>query len=570
MSISTKKKKNTSLSKRAMKTTIIGTVLVGLVGLGVGFGIYASNLFEDIVWKDFEIAKTAATLSEDITDPQDAANQTMEIYRSLSDKERAKMGEDSYYAHFDPVTESEEYEMLYSMLHHFRNLYVVNNVYYAVYDKDAGVLIHVADSDTKEKIHYRTGDTEPVHPEGLEKLLNWKEGEGLPYYVDSTEDFVWICTTGTQIGKDRGNLVGLLLVDFTMKDMKHDVIMFLVQYVAMITIAAGVFGIFLNWRLNKQLIRPINEIAHAAQNYVKDRKTGSNETGHFFSLHIETGDEVEHLANVMADMEQELAGYIEDLTNMTAKEARVNTELEMAARIQKGVLPDTIATFPERSEFEICATMEPAKEVGGDFYDSFLVDEDHLCMIMADVSGKGIPAALFMMAAKILLRNHAKMGKSPSEIMHDTNEDICEANEMEMFVTIWLGILEISSGKLIACNAGHEYPVFQHADGAFELLKDKHNFVVGGMPGKEYEQYEVQLRQGDKLFVYTDGVPEALNDAEQVFGLERLCTALNQQADAEPLQVIENVRKAVDDFVQDAEQFDDMTMLCMKYKGMGE
>ncbi|MBQ6152752.1 MAG: serine/threonine-protein phosphatase [Ruminococcus sp.] len=250
--------------------------------------------------------------------------------------------------------------------------------------------------------------------------------------------------------------------------------------------------------------------------------------------------------------------------------SRLETELTMASSIQADMLPSIYPAFPERPEFDIYASMDPAKEVGGDFYDFFLIDEDHLCMVMADVSGKGVPAALFMMASKIIIANNAMLGKSPSQILTDTNTAICSNNREEMFVTVWLGILELSTGKLTAANAGHEYPVLSDKNGKYELVKDKHGFVIGGMTGIKYKEYELQMEKGSKLFLYTDGVPEATDAHKELFGTERMLDALNEASTAEPKAVLEQVRKAVDGFVQDAEQFDDLTMLCVEYKGPQE
>ena len=253
------------------------------------------------------------------------------------------------------------------------------------------------------------------------------------------------------------------------------------------------------------------------------------------------------------------------------KEAsRIETELTMASSIQADMLPNIYPAFPERPEFDIFASMDPAKEVGGDFYDFFLIDDDHLCMVMADVSGKGVPAALFMMASKIILANNAMMGKSPGQILTDTNAAICANNREEMFVTVWLGILEISTGKLTAANAGHEYPIVKYAGGNFALHKDKHGFVIGGMDGVKYKEYELRLTPGSKLFLYTDGVPEATNAGEELFGTERLLDALNVENTVTPEQILRNVRSSVDAFVKEAEQFDDLTMLCLEYKGTNE
>ena len=211
--------------------------------------------------------------------------------------------------------------------------------------------------------------------------------------------------------------------------------------------------------------------------------------------------------------------------------------------------------------------MDPAKEVGGDFYDFFLIDEDHLGMVMADVSGKGIPAALFMMASKIILQSVAMLGGSPAEILTRTNEAICSNNQAEMFVTVWAGILEVSTGKLTAANAGHEYPIIKRPDGPFEIIKDKHGFVIGGMEGIRYKEYEMQLEPGTKIFVYTDGAPEATDENNKMFGMDRLVDALNADPQASPKQLLANVRKAVDRFVDGAEQFDDLTMMCVEYRG---
>ena len=280
-----------------------------------------------------------------------------------------------------------------------------------------------------------------------------------------------------------------------------------------------------------------------------------------------TKDEIEILAESFASLSGRARDYIAQITQITAEKERIGTELALATRIQGDMLPNIYPAFPERPEFDIYASMDPAKEVGGDFYDYFLVDDDHLCMVMADVSGKGVPAALFMMASKIILANNAMMGKSPSQILRDTNEAICANNREEMFVTVWLGILEISTGKLTAANAGHEYPAIRQSDGSFILYKDPHGLVVGGMEGTSYREYTLELQPGAKIFVYTDGIPEAMDAGSQLFGTGRMLESLNRQPDAAPEEILKNVREAVDSFVKDAEQFDDLTMLCLEFQG---
>ena len=277
-----------------------------------------------------------------------------------------------------------------------------------------------------------------------------------------------------------------------------------------------------------------------------------------------TGDEIEVLAESFATLSKRTLDYIGQITKITAEKERIGAELELATRIQADMLPNIYPAFPDRKEFDIYATMTPAKEVGGDFYDFFLIDDDHLGLVMADVSGKGVPAALFMMMSKILVNNFAMLGGSPSKVLEQVNTQNCKNNDEEMFVTVWFGVLEISTGKVKAANAGHEYPMIKKADGSFELYKDKHGFVIGGMEGMRYKEYEFTLEKGGTLFLYTDGVAEATNAENVLFGTDRMLEALNTEPEAVPEKLLENMRKAVDDFVGDAPQFDDLTMLGVK------
>ena len=248
------------------------------------------------------------------------------------------------------------------------------------------------------------------------------------------------------------------------------------------------------------------------------------------------------------------------------KLAETQTELAMATEIQESMLPSIFPAYPDRKEFDLYASMNPAREVGGDFYDYFLIDEDHLGLVIADVSGKGVPAALFMMISKTIIQNCAMLGYGAAEILTKTNEALCTENKMEMFVTAWVGILEISTGKILCANAGHEYPVIYRGS-EFELLKDRHGFVLGGMEGSKYKEYEIQLKKGDRLFLYTDGVPEAMNASGEMFGIDRMMSVLKAlNAGVTPKEILSEVKTAVDAFDDNAVQFDDLTMLCLEYK----
>ena len=291
--------------------------------------------------------------------------------------------------------------------------------------------------------------------------------------------------------------------------------------------------------LGQRIVKPLNNITRQIASL------GENNLEFTMRDEYRTGDEIEVLAESFAKLSHKTVLYLDKVKTVTAE-----------------IFP----AFPERKEFDIYAIMDPAREVGGDFYDFFLIDEDHLCVVMADVSGKGVPAALFMMISKIILQSCAMLGRSAGEILTKTNEALCSNNKMEMFVTVWLGILEISTGKVTAANAGHEYPVVMR-DGRFEIVKDKHGLVIGGIDGIKYREYEMQLKPGDKLFLYTDGVVEATRNNNELFGTARMLKALNKMASGRPYEILRSVRTAVDDFVGDDEQFDDLTMLCLEYRG---
>ena len=249
---------------------------------------------------------------------------------------------------------------------------------------------------------------------------------------------------------------------------------------------------------------------------------------------------------------------------LALEKERIATELSLAARIQANFLPKT---FPDRPEFNLYASMTPAKEVGGDLYDFFQIDEDHLCLIIGDVSGKGVPASLFMMLGSALMHHVAMRELSPGKILTEVNAEICARNPEEMFITVWLAVLELSTGVLTAASAGHEYPAVKHADGRFELFKDKHGFVIGGMEGVRYREYKLELEPGAKIFVYTDGVAEATDVNNQLFGTDRMIDALREKEDGTPQEILASVNRSIDAFVGKAPQFDDLTMLCIEYRG---
>lgn len=331
----------------------------------------------------------------------------------------------------------------------------------------------------------------------------------------------------------------------------------------LLTLVSCIIIFFLSRKVSGSLSAPINRLT---------KEVGIIGTGNldYKIQNMDTGDEISLLADSFNEMTVRLKKYVENLATMTAEKERIGAELDVARHIQSAMLPCLFPPFPERSELDIYATMTPAKEVGGDFYDFFLADDDHLVMVMADVSGKGVPAALFMVIAKTLLKNCGQTTISPKEILEKVNNQLCENNDAELFVTVWLGILELSTGKLVAANAGHEYPVIKRDGKEYELFKDPHGFVLAGMEGSHYKEYELVLNSADRLYLYTDGVAEATNTQNELYGTDRMLAALNLHKDANTEELLRYMKEDIDQFVGEAPQFDDITMLALEFQIKGD
>ena len=291
------------------------------------------------------------------------------------------------------------------------------------------------------------------------------------------------------------------------------------------------------------------------------------------SLAMITGGNLDTVVNVRTN--EEFASLSDDInsTVVTLKHyiaeaaARIDRELEFARSIQHSAIPTVFPPYPGHSEFDIYATMDTAKEVGGDFYDFYFVGENRLGFLIADVSGKGIPAAMFMMTAKTIIKGYAESGKPVDEVFTTANEKLCESNDAGMFVTAWMGVLDTVTGKVEFANAGHNPPLVRHAGGGFEYLRSKPCFILAGMDGIKYRKNEFTLAPGDEIYLYTDGVTEATDSENNLYGEERLLALLNSMGDLSGEEICRAVKADIDAFVGDAPQFDDITMLYLKYNG---
>lgn len=306
---------------------------------------------------------------------------------------------------------------------------------------------------------------------------------------------------------------------------------------------------------NIRFIKPILLITHETDHFASYGGEPSDRL-----LTIKKDDELGTLAHSVHQMEYDVYQNIKELTRVTAEKERIGTELRLASQIQNEMLHTQYPAYPERKDFDVYATMTPAKEVGGDLYDYKLIDDEHLMILVGDVSGKGVPAALFMGKCKVLLDMNAVQRKSPKEIMQETNNQLCKGNKTSLFVTCWLGLYTFSTGELRFVNAGHPYPIL-YKDGQYSYLKEKPNLILGGMENVEYTEHTINLHKGDRLFVYSDGVTEAINKAEQMFGEERLMDSMSQTSLLNAPDTIARVQSDLEKFVGNVEQFDDITML---------
>ncbi|MCL2696117.1 MAG: SpoIIE family protein phosphatase [Clostridiales bacterium] len=322
----------------------------------------------------------------------------------------------------------------------------------------------------------------------------------------------------------------------------------------------------------KKVTVPIESIADLAHDYVGGKGANVEKTDgaliaaaceKFSQNHNETG----LLAGAFGKMVLDLETYIKQLTRATAEKERIGAELAIAAQIQTSMLPCARAPFPDRTEFDISAAMQPAREVGGDFYDFFLIGEDILAVVIADVSGKGIPAALFMVVAKTLIKNIALMGRSPSQVFAAVNPILCENNDAGMFVTAFMAYINLKSGKCAYVNAGHNPPLVKSGGGDFAPLAAKPSFVLAGMEGTRYAEHEIRLKVGDVLYLYTDGVTEAMNKQGNLFTEPRLLEKANQYKDSPAKELLAALKVEIDTFANGVEQADDITMLALRING---
>ena len=532
------------------------TISVVLLVSGMVFFRQANSIYDEL--NKSIVGEAASQLDDDVI--ADLATACNNIYKGIEDPGKLyKDDKDAYFAKYEEISGRPEYIEIRDKLTKLCRGTQASEIDIVIFYPKDEKGIYIVDARDVELV--KCGDIFDV-----EKKYFDEENKTFKGFYSYSSYFGKVWTSGNPIHTDEdNNYYVYMTADIPTEIINSRVQAFVIRLVMMsLILSIGVSAAAI-LQLRREVVRPVREISSLAgtfvDNYEKRSETGKSNV--FDDMEPGRVEEMNTLLTSMQTMEREMNGYLVDIKNASAEQERIALELNLASKIQTAMLPNKFPPFPEHKEFSIFASMTPAKEVGGDFFDFYLIDEDHLGVVIADVAGKGIPAALLMMVSKIIIKNYALMESSPARILELVNNQLCSNNQVDMFVTAWLGILTMSEGRFVAASAGHEYPFIKNGRG-FEMMKDKHGFVLGGMEDSKYTDYEFTLGEGDTLFIYTDGLPEATNSENEMFGNDRILEHLNAVKEGIPEIIIDHMEKAVKGFVGEAQQFDDLTMLALR------
>ena len=483
-------------------------------------------------------------------------------------KSAAELIDGDKIAHYLETEEKDEY---YYEILDFLNSFRLNTdiQYYYVFVPFEDDLVYIWDAnalkpgETAEDVDFcELGYREEYMEGGKEATYSiYKQNPPEEIELVNDDKYGYIASAYSPVFDSNGEPVAVVGVDVYMPDLQANMRDFLVVVIAAIFLVVLAAILMCFFFVKRKIVNPINKIRDASKRMVENLENEDS-----IDVSVKTGNEIEELFDSFKEMYRDVKDYINRLGAVTAEKERIGAELDVAKHIQASMLPCIFPAFPERSEIDIYATMEPAKEVGGDFYDFFMVDDTHLAIVMADVSGKGVPAALFMVIGKTLIKDHTTPGRDLGKVFTEVNQLLCESNSEELFITAFEGVLDLVTGEFVYVNAGHEMPFICKAGGNFEPYKIRAAFVLAGMEGMKYRAGSMTLEPGDKIFQYTDGVTEATNVNNELYGMERLGAILNKAKNGTPHEILPTVKKDIDEFVGKAPQFDDITMLCLEYK----
>ena len=556
-------------------------VMVGLIVIIISAFSFSLSLYlhvaNDFVGHMDEDLYSGKMILEEI-DPIILCNileQGKEIYESIPEEIRKNRTSEEYLSYFDAL-KTPEYEEVREKLIHYCKFEDLKWLDLRIFDTENLRYIYIMDTDVKEDGRYAPG-----YWEGFYEVVSTfrdetaeEEAEEEKYWgpVNKLMDIMLIdlrhlerFSTITEIYHPKtGEFIGYLGTGEMFKDYSEDITSFWILHLIALVVFLLVVFLVSDFFINHWMVKPIVNLASAASDYAEedDRTVG---THYFESVRVTTNDELKLLKDSMVNMELDISRYVQDISRMTAEKQRAAVEMELSARIQDSLLPKSLTDYTGEKSFDINALIDPAKDVGGDFYDYYAIDKDHVGMAVADVSGKGVPAALFMMVAMTLLHIAGEDSLSPAEIIKKVNTQLCDQNPEMMFVTVFFGIYTISERKLEYVNAGHEdIALYRKSEDAFSLVKEEHDMMMAVLPEAEFTQRSLVMEPGDKLFMYTDGVPEAQNTRDELFGDKRMIDALNELKELSGIEMLQGMREKVGNYSGEAPQFDDVTMLLLE------
>ena len=523
------------MKKSIGKRLLIGLIVFTLLMAG-SICLFVSRLFENRTIAKYEYAGSALTNS----------------LAELIDGEKAV-------SYLETGEQDDYYDQIQRLIVSLKNQFNPLSIYVCVPEDHRLLFIWSDEVDEEDTIGY----VEEYPADKWDWIQNKMQGTNQrPLWYVTDPVYGRLAIASAPLPDSTGKPVAMVFADFSMPEIEKTVLFLTLHISLYVAILMAAFIAVYYWYVSRNLVRPIRRLTAAA-----DQMAENLEGDTVYRSDIHTDNELETLSKAFEKMDTDLRSYIADNLRISAERQRLTAGLELAASIQNGQLPQKFPAFPDRKEFDVFAVMTPAKTVGGDFYDFFLVDEGHLALVIADVSGKGVPAALFMMISRILLKNRLQAGESPARALAGANRQLEENNQAQLFVTIWTAVVDLATGHTIEANAGHEHPALCHRGGFYELVRYRHSMAVGVLPQTRFTEREYTLLPGDSLFVYTDGVTEATNSQEELFGTDRMLEFLNQDPGAGCRETLEHVTEGIRDFVGPAEQFDDITMLCFRYHG---
>lgn len=554
-----------SLKFKATAVIVLFGVILSSSIVGLSYKTYTDSFNKHY----YSLAQSIAKSTASVVDNEKVKRITDEVrktYSALCDENGGIADfpkDESYFEKFSYITEMPEYEELMKILTALREDNDAESLYLGYTDIKTMKDIYVIDASAEDPC--LVGTCDDVQPEHLERI---KKGiYEFPAFITNLPEYGWLCSASAPVKDENGAVIASALADISMNKIMADRQEFVYTLIALTAVLALVTAAVVFFLVNKFMLKPINVLSDATSAFVSNKKENNAlRDTRIEKLDIRTGDEIERLFESVKKMEEDLNVYITELTKITSEKERISAELDIATHIQSSMLPRIFPAFPDRKEFDIYAEMTPAKEVGGDFYDFFMVDESHIAIVMADVSGKGVPAALFMVIAKTLIKDHTLPGSDLGDVFTRVNNILCESNSEGLFVTAFEGVLDLNTGEFVFVNAGHEVPYIGKCGKPFEPYKIKAGFVLAGMENMRYSAGAITLDKGDKIFQYTDGVTEAINVSEELYGAERLQKVLNENSENTPFDIVTSVKRDIDKFVGEAESFDDITMLCLEYK----